>query len=30
MVQDLGAAGFIETFDYSASRVYFTLEMGIL
>jgi len=30
MVQDLGPAGFIETFDYSASRVYFTLEMGIL
>ena len=30
MLQDLGAAGFIETFDYSASRVYFTLEMGIL
>ncbi|HET8948033.1 MAG TPA: hypothetical protein VFQ07_13725 [Candidatus Polarisedimenticolia bacterium] len=30
MVQDLGAAGFVESFDYSASRVYFTLEMGIL
>jgi hypothetical protein len=30
MVQDLGAAGFVESFDYSASRVYFTIAMGIL
>jgi hypothetical protein len=30
MVQDLGAAGFIETFDYTTNRVYFTFEMGIL
>jgi len=30
VVQDLGAAGFIETFDYTTNRIYFTFEMGIL